>query len=858
VSYVDDTVVVVEASAEQLGVVVGQTCCILQDVFEARGLPINYGPGKSEVVLGFHGPQARVVRLQITHEQQGRISFVHNQESVHILVSDVYKHLGAHIGADGCVAPEVNYRIQRAWATVGEHAKGFYKNRDFDSDVKAATEQPLLLSQLLHNAPTWAVLKLGQAKRVNGTFLKVVHMVANAATDDYQNEWANLAALDKVKMLPLEVTVRLQRLAYLPRLMMWAPSFLLLLLDDTPSYRNAVVSDLVWLAAQTTELEAMPEPHVDLAAWLDVCRVYGPWWENVVRRTRAASLARQHEAAAAAAAADPEDIAIASLVAGRPAVVCCYECGSSFANANALRMHTRKAHGHRAATIQAAHGTACLCCLKQFHSLGRLLQHLHHVNRCCRLTIWNVPPLPLEEIEKLRVAERLHVRQMCVTVRRTLLPVIRLQGPLPEWATETAGDLAHSYGSRLLEAPQTAGGTVQAVAAASWAMKSRSSRPGTYPSADGELRTATRSFNTKTPPPDVADDADHWRSPPWRPAIRADGESSLDVDVEDDDGAAEFYDDVPDEMYLGMMESVGSMGDATPAAASSTWTEDDDGGAAEAAPADAAASSSGAASREPPVNRPSRSNARGWRQQVAAAAAKAAAAARLRLAVAAAAAANPIVVESSSDDEGGLVTAHGGSSSSNGPLALSGAGGGPFVLEDDVPSLRRRSVEDEAWRASLLELRRLTTPQLLLCSRAEGLGYRACGGPRQIARDQLVLSILAARAASRTHAPAAASVIAGAASSAPAAVAAHAIADATDRDQCEADEQAVLDEDEMAYRVGLGDPSTPPPRCLRSTPSLPRAYKSPYASVRPVIDEASFLEPAACESQYASVRPVVD
>jgi hypothetical protein len=75
VSYVDDSDVVVEGAAGDLLERLGRTCTIMQVVFEEFGWPVNYAPGKTEVVVGFHGAGARTARLELTFGRQGCIQF---------------------------------------------------------------------------------------------------------------------------------------------------------------------------------------------------------------------------------------------------------------------------------------------------------------------------------------------------------------------------------------------------------------------------------------------------------------------------------------------------------------------------------------------------------------------------------------------------------------------------------------------------------------------------------------------------------------------------------------------------------------------------------------------------------------
>lgn len=134
------------------------------------------------------------------------------------------------------------------------HAASFYNCSAFDSAVKGRTVQPLLLSRLLCNAPTWPPLTTSQQKKLNGTLLKVVQMVASTSKSQYEDPVVNLLALDRVGMLPLDVTMKLQRLSFLPRLMRWAPPFLLALIDETPTFRRDTIDDLAWLATVSPQV----------------------------------------------------------------------------------------------------------------------------------------------------------------------------------------------------------------------------------------------------------------------------------------------------------------------------------------------------------------------------------------------------------------------------------------------------------------------------------------------------------------------------------------------------------------------------------------------------------------------------
>ena len=118
-------------------------------------------------------------------------------------------------------------------------------------------------------------------------------------------------------------------------------------------------------------------------------------------------LAKQHEDVEAAAMFDPEDSTIASLAVPVRSAIICYECGATFSGLHSLRMHARTAHGYRSPTMSAVHGTACLCCLRDFHSLSRLTtQHLKGSAKCFERIIRYVAPASASQLEELRSIER--------------------------------------------------------------------------------------------------------------------------------------------------------------------------------------------------------------------------------------------------------------------------------------------------------------------------------------------------------------------------------------------------------------------------------------------------------------------
>ena len=70
--------------------------------------------------------------------------------------------------------------------------------------------------QALLDAATWTTLTKGQFRRLNGVYLKCIHLAAGTAKEDSANPNVNTAAMVKTAMVPLQAFLRLIRLGFLP------------------------------------------------------------------------------------------------------------------------------------------------------------------------------------------------------------------------------------------------------------------------------------------------------------------------------------------------------------------------------------------------------------------------------------------------------------------------------------------------------------------------------------------------------------------------------------------------------------------------------------------------------------------
>ena len=431
ISYVDDTVFVVADKAPAVTKTTAQACSIIHDVFAKFDLPLNFKPGKSEIVFNFVKLKSRQAKAQFFIHEDGLLLHEHRGRMLPVHSSDAYTHLGAYISANLSMMPEVIHRVNTMWIMMAEFRRCFYRNACYSPESKLATLHTLLYSRLFYNAAVWMKLNTGCFRKLNGAYLRCIHAVAGTKRQDYDDPTINQQALASTRQVPLAEHLRVLRLQFILRLMTHAPDILLLMLDVSPSWKSIIIDDLTWMQTNTNKLGDMPVPSDSLAAWLRLAKEHKSQWEKLCILVRDKFIPDPSPSSPESGPVDEP-----------PCTFGCYECGAHFAKFRGLRMHARVVHKVRTPHLAAVHDTFCLACLKQHHSTDRLLQHLKSSPSCFELVSLNVPPMDAIDIQSLRDSERAILREARHAGKarpaQLRLPCIRLHGPLPKWATRNS------------------------------------------------------------------------------------------------------------------------------------------------------------------------------------------------------------------------------------------------------------------------------------------------------------------------------------------------------------------------------------------------------------------------------------
>mmetsp|Transcript_28774 Transcript_28774/g.51244 ORF Transcript_28774/g.51244 Transcript_28774/m.51244 type:complete len:139 (-) Transcript_28774:48-464(-) len=109
-------------------------------------------------------------------------------------------------------------------------------------------------------------------------------------------------------------------------------------------------------------------------------------------------------------------------------------CPKDFGTKQACHLHMNRKHQWQHEAYKYAPGTFCACCLLEFHSRNRVLQHLMYKSPTCLANLKLRGPLVTsEELQVLNQQARLEeaeLRKAGLRRSKAKLLVIRLSGPV--------------------------------------------------------------------------------------------------------------------------------------------------------------------------------------------------------------------------------------------------------------------------------------------------------------------------------------------------------------------------------------------------------------------------------------------
>ncbi|CAE8581932.1 unnamed protein product [Polarella glacialis] len=451
-AYYDDFVQLVEPETAQGAVSKVQAVMeILDKEMQARGLRLNYKPGKTGVLLHLVGVGAKEVRRQVFIEQSMQVPFeTIAGETAKVHVVHAYRHVGSVATANASNKSELACRRACGAGALRPLRTAVYGNSRFSVEARKQLMESLVHSRLLHNVHIWCNFTgtdYAGMHRATMLGLRAIHDKYAVEQEDYRNSDAKvLARLGHIEPRHL---ISIARLRYLPRMLKQGPDCLFAFLEHTAgeatSWAEQLRLDTAWLRGalctiDVPDFESKPEDFFGYVEenpgrWKGLVKAAArKHIERNKEQERVSRLEQEFVQFAVKHGAVQEQMFVQASVADQ---FICYDCEQTFGTVQGLGVHMHRMHGRRQMCRWFAQQDSCGSCLKKFHSRARLVVHLSQSSPRCLEHLMRVnQPLEDAEVAELDHEDKLRNREekkKGIGPRQALLPAFDLQGPkLPQ------------------------------------------------------------------------------------------------------------------------------------------------------------------------------------------------------------------------------------------------------------------------------------------------------------------------------------------------------------------------------------------------------------------------------------------
>ena len=485
-TWMDDLCVCVEGSSpaqtvQRTAVATGR---LLELCMEHCMTP-NLQPNKTEILFSLRGVASRQHKKDIYGAHAtGFIPIVCEYGTYQVPVTSRYCHLGGLLHHVADQQAEIKRRIAIANAAMTQHSKLIFRNWALPMKKRVQLFEALILSKLLYGADTWVVTDDKTEKYFHAATIRLYRRLLPVSHDQHLHD---LEVLSMVRLpSPLEL-IRRARLRYVATLLHSGPRQEWGLLEQDKQWTLLVEDDMHWLWTQLRNSSGLGDPKVHWAQWKDLILHNRTYWRKLVRRAcEHAILQRCNEwhllnfhhsmiqrfrALLGYEPHDIEDEQITKETFG------CLTCRKRCRTRAGEAAHMFKAHGQQAQRRRLVDTTGCPACLKEYHTMEKVIAHLYYSTSCRRLLQsrnYVCTPEPGAGSTQDRDLKQQHDR---------LLPPLRQEGPqqqMPRLREDPGidGDLHMELMEIFLETPtlQTALDRIQRIPeerSMSWTMWTR-------------------------------------------------------------------------------------------------------------------------------------------------------------------------------------------------------------------------------------------------------------------------------------------------------------------------------------------------------------------------------------------------
>ena len=368
--------------------------------FKARGMTLNFQPGKTSAVVSLQGAGAGALRKRyLLGVRPGMDVEIDAGCNIWLPFVPTYKHLGVRVSSDLNIAHEVRHRLGQARQAYVTLKHRILKNRKLKTTTRLRLADALILTKLFFGMGALPNLDHRLLQQVTGFVAQVYRDVLGAPI------WVE-GAVDNERffmdnrLIPPRVRIAKDRLSLAARLFQHGPPFLIETLVEEEaacdeSWFRALNLDIKWIHAMTPE-DTLHDFEGDCPGWRDLQRVWSldlARWKIRKRKALRKHIEQEHCMASVfhwhhrifrllqggGYGFSPDPCSHGTFAAG-PANLQCH-CGRTFTTPQGLQLHKAKKHAEFSLEHQYVTGATCDVCRRFFWTSQRLQQHLAYIPR---------------------------------------------------------------------------------------------------------------------------------------------------------------------------------------------------------------------------------------------------------------------------------------------------------------------------------------------------------------------------------------------------------------------------------------------------------------------------------------------
>jgi len=388
-------------TAQGLERTVGPAISYLLDLCEQHLMSPNLSKGKTELMLCFHGPGSR--KMKVKHygpQAAGTFTVICERQMQTISLVKEYRHLGGALHHTSDQAREVAQRLAIGHGAFNQHRRLLYHNERIEEQKRHEIFNTLVLTKVLYGSDSWIAGDLRTMRKFEAAIIRLYRRLLKIKPAAHIMDQEIIAS----SSLPTPTTLlRRSRLRYLSVLLRSGVPDIWHLLCADRQWTQVIEDDMIWMWDQLRRASILKDPRQHPEQWFDLISNHPSYWKKLVTRActhENMQIKKQHIVTSShqrmchrlhehcdgwlinAQWEEPEQHQ-AEETDFYGCLTCRLRCKTKAGEA----AHMFRVHGQRSIVRSLFDDTNCGACLKEFHTYGRMKAHLYYSHACRNLLL---------------------------------------------------------------------------------------------------------------------------------------------------------------------------------------------------------------------------------------------------------------------------------------------------------------------------------------------------------------------------------------------------------------------------------------------------------------------------------------